>query len=278
VASLEIESAELRLDILEAIYRSGKGHLGGAMSMVDILIALQASGVVTWDQPNGIPNFILSKGHSAVALYGLLCKKNLISKHDLMGLNQGGLLGEHPDYRIPGVPVITGSLGHGLGLAAGIVLAERVQRKTRSEGDAFSPFFVLLGDGECYEGSIWEAAAFASGMSLGCLIAIVDRNRLITHGNTEDLMPLEPFEDKWTSFGWRTICVDGHDLSALEVLFQKVCSTLSENEPPTVIIAETVKGKGISFMENDPKWHHGSLSREQFLDARRQIHESLGSS
>ena len=194
--------------------------------------------------------FILSKGHAGIALYAVLADLGFFPKEELDFLNKGRLLAEHPDPRIPGIEVVSGSLGHGLSVGAGMALADKFDEKPRRT-------FVLMGDGECYEGSVWEAAMFASHHQLNNLCGIVDRNGLITHGTTESINKLEPFKDKWRAFGWDVIEVDGHDLKVLVSALQKFTRKTSGN--PTLILANTVKGKGVSFMENQANWHHGGI-------------------
>ena len=191
--------------------------------------------------------FLLSKGHAAIAQYVILEDLGLITQNDLDNLNNGGLLGEHPDHRIPGVEFDSGSLGHGLGVASGFAMSAKLDRLDYKT-------YVVLGDGECNEGAVWEAAMLASQLKLDNLIAIVDRNRLCIHGDTEEINSLEPFADKWSSFGWNTLVVDGHNH---QQIFEAVRAT--EKNKPTVVICNTIKGKGVSFMENNHKWHHGGI-------------------
>ena len=257
-------SKELRVEILDTIYRAGKGHIGGAYSCIDILSVLYFGDVLKIDKNNyrnlDRNRFILSKGHAGVAQYVVLEKLGLISKKDLNEMNNGGILGEHPDINIPGIEFNTGSLGHGLGVGIGFSLSAKI------DGLDYNTY-VLLGDGECNEGTIWESAILASHLNLDNLIVVVDRNNLCIHGNTEDINKLEPFSDKWKSFGWNIIEVDGHNHSELKSTFDNI-----DSEMPTAVIANTVKGKGVSFMENNPKWHHGGINDETYKSIKKELY------
>ncbi len=254
---LQQKAIEIRGEIATAIHRAGKGHIGGAYSIVEILVSLYYTNVLShrpaeprWPDRD---RFILSKGHSAVALYAVLADCGYFSKEELAHLNQGGLLAEHPHPGVPGIEILSGSLGHGLSIASGMALADKNDARARKT-------YVLMGDGECYEGSVWEAAIFASHHRLNNLCAIVDRNKLITHGSTEIINRLEPFADKWRAFGWRVIETDAHVFKQLSSCWGKFSSI--ETELPTVVIADSIKGKGISFMENNASWHHGAVTSE----------------
>tara|TARA_S200000501_G_scaffold371463_1_gene414582 strand:+ start:1 stop:804 length:804 start_codon:yes stop_codon:yes gene_type:complete len=251
------KSNSLRIKILDAIHNAGKGHIGGAFSCIDILSVLYYCDFLKITNKNinesNRNRFLLSKGHAAIAQYVVLQDLGIISNHDLQLLNNGGILGEHPDHRIPGVEFDSGSLGHGLGVASGFALAAKLNNLNYKT-------YVVLGDGECHEGTIWEAAMLSSHLRLDNLIAIVDRNGLCIHGSTENINGLDPFTDKWESFGWRVLTIDGHNHHEI---YEALNST-PQDEKPTVIIADTVKGKGVSFMENNPKWHHGGIDKETY--------------
>ena len=260
---LKGHSKHIRLDVINTIYIAEKGHIGGSLSCVDILVALYYGGIFKYNSsypkwPNR-DRFILSKGHAAVALYDVLANVGFFNNEELLRFNNGGFLGEHPDIQVPGIEVNSGSLGHGLGIGAGIAYAAKMDRQS---------FFtyVLLGDGECYEGSIWEAAMFAAHHQLDNLIAIVDRNQLCIHGCTEEINKLDSLQDKFSSFGWSVETVDGHD-------YNQILTAIDYRTPlkPKVIIANTIKGKGVSFMEGNAKWHHGGLTKEQYEQARLEI-------
>lgn len=257
----------VRAQILEMIAAAGKGHIGGSLSCTDILVTLYSGGVLRFDarQPQwpGRDRFILSKGHAVEALFAVLTQAGFLSPATLetFGAN-GSMLGGHPDRLVPGVDVSTGSLGHGLGVGAGLALAARRQHQNHLT-------FVLLGDGECYEGSVWEAAQFAAHHKLSRLVAIVDRNRQITVDDTEDCNAFEPFADKWRAFGWEVREIDGHSFPELLQAFAEIRTR--ENEPPLVVIARTRKGRGVSFMERTVGWHHRVPKGEQLRQARQEL-------
>lgn len=265
-ARLLKKSGEIRLQILEAIRTAKKGHIGGAYSIVDFLVALYFGSPLKFkpDDPNwsSRDRVLLSKGHAGVALYAVLSDLGFFPKEEMRKLNNGALLGEHPDQLIPGVEVLSGSLGHGLSIGAGMAFSDKSKKNDRKT-------FVILGDGECYEGSIWEAANFSSHHKLGNLCVVVDRNTLITHGSTEQINELEPFGDKWRAFGWNVMDVKGHDLqeiiNALDLVFK------SQINKPTALILETIKGKGVSFMENEASWHHGNIDEQKFVAAKHEL-------
>jgi len=257
------KSKEIRLSVLEAIYRSGKGHIGGAYSCVDILIALYFGGIMKFDHNNPEwelrDRFILSKGHAGIALYAILADIGFFKKKELDIFNNGGMLGEHPDYKIPGIEINSGSLGHGLGIGAGIAFAAKKDNRAHNT-------YVLLGDGECNEGSVWEAAIFAAHHKLDNLMVVIDRNGLIIHGFTEDINKLDPLDNKFEAFGWHVESVNGHDITEI---ISKTKSNSSKK--PKIIIANTIKGKGVSFMENNPSWHHGGINSELYEKAKNEL-------
>tara|TARA_R110002012_G_scaffold315603_1_gene529591 strand:- start:27472 stop:28287 length:816 start_codon:yes stop_codon:yes gene_type:complete len=243
-----------RKKILKIINRIGKGHVGGAFSCLDLLGVLYYGGILNINPESFIdPNrnrFILSKGHACIAQYVILQDLGFFDEEELFKMNMGGILGEHPDNNIPGIEFISGSLGHGLAVSVGFALNAKL------DGLPYRTF-VILGDGECCEGSIWEAAGLASHLELSNLVAIVDRNRLCIHGDTEKIHALDPLDKRFEAFGWNVISIDGHD-------YEQISKALEENDSskPTMIIANTVKGKGVSFMENESSWHHGGISDE----------------
>jgi len=245
------------------------GHIVSSFSCVDILVALYFGGILKvapenpeWEERD---RFILSKGHGETALYAVLASKGFFPEEwiDTSYRRNDCRLGGHPDVKTPGVEVTSGALGHGLGLAAGISLAAKMDGKSHLQ-------FVLLGDAECTEGSVWEAALFASKQGLDNLIAIIDRNHIGSIDFTENYTSLEPFPDKWKAFGWAVRSCDGHNFKDLLDVFNY--SKTHENKKPLVVIAETVKGKGVSFMENSPVWHACALTKE---DEIRQAREEL---
>jgi len=264
---LKKKSVEIRYEILKTIFDAKKGHIGGALSCVDILITLYFGKILNFNPK--LPKkkdrdiFLFSKGHASISLYVILSKLGFFSKNKLKEFNKAaGKIAEHPDQRLPGIEAVSGSLGHGLNIGAGISLANKIDKK-----NIFT--FVLLGDGECYEGTVWEAAMFASHFKLGNLVAIIDRNNLTVLNKTEKIIKLEPFKDKWKSFGWNVITVDGHNYYQL---YQKISKIKKAKlSKPTVFIANTVKGKGIREMENQIAWHHGVPSKTMFENAKKEL-------
>ena len=250
---------QLRLKMVYMCAQNG-GHIASALSCIDIIVALYYGGVLKFDPQNPAwddrDRFILSKGHGEIALYAILADCGFFPEEWLETRYRKGdcFLGGHPDKHIPGVEATTGSLGHGLSIAAGISLASKMDARSHLQ-------FVLLGDAECAEGSIWEAAIFASKHTLDNLIAIVDRNHLGAMDFTENFTALEPFADKWKAYGWEVSAVNGHDLQQLHEVFH-YGRTRCDNRP-LVIIAQTTKGKGVSFIENDPTWHTRTLSSDE---------------
>lgn len=257
----------VRTQILEMIASAGKGHIGGAFSCTDILVTLYYGEILRFDPANKNwserDRFIFSKGHAGTALYAILADLGFFAISELRKFGQRGcLLGAHPDNGTPGIEADTGALGHGLGIAVGLALSAKMDKKDYMT-------VVLLGDGECYEGSVWESAMFASHHKLNNLVAIVDRNGLCATDFTEDCNSLEPFCDKWRSFGWDVIVVDGHSFEELLAVFKDF--RFRKVEQPLVIIAKTIKGKGVSFMENNPSWHHSVPKGKELEIARKEL-------
>ncbi|GAB3247327.1 transketolase [Kineosporia babensis] len=263
---LAAQAARLRAADIRMINRAGLGHVGGDMSVLDILTTL-VFGVLQIDpeQPEAPDRdrLILSKGHSAGALYATLAAAGFFPESELETFAQPlSALNGHPNrVKVPGVETNTGPLGHGLPVAVGMAVAGVLAASDRK-------VFVVLGDGELQEGSNWEAAMAAGHRKLANLTAIVDRNRLQQGARTEDTVTLEPLADKWTAFGWRVVELDGHDHLALLDAF-----TQPRDERPTCVIARTVKGKGISFMEDRVEWHHKVPSGEQVTTALQELEE-----
>lgn len=266
-ANLERVAARVRRRVCEMIGAAGKGHIGGSLSCSDILVALYQGGVLHVDpRDQSAPDrdrFIFSKGHACEGLYAVLADFGFFPDEVLATYGAAGtILGGHIDRHVPGIEVSTGSLGHGLGIGAGLALAGR-----RLKHDYLT--VVLLGDGECYEGSIWEAAMFAAHHQLSRLVAVVDRNGEITLDKTEDCNRLEPFAKKWESFGWETREVDGHSIPALLEAFSDLRERKSAR--PTVIIANTLKGRGVSFMETEVGWHHNVPKGDRLKQAMDEL-------
>lgn len=270
IRRLEAKAAEIRLRILETIAAADKGHIGGALSCTDILVALwHGSAFKANPSDEDWPKrdrFILSKGHVGAALYVVLADLGYFDVAELDRLNRGGILGEHPDRGIPGVETDSGSLGHGLGIGAGMALAAKLDN---------SPYrtVVLLGDGECYEGSVWEAAMFAAHHRLDNLVAIIDRNGQCVNDFTENINRLDPMGPKWEAFGWEVREVDGHSFDELRESLGDLHTRGAER--PLAIIANTIKGKGVSFMEGQLAWHHGGINGAKLEEARSELIASL---
>jgi len=242
---------EMRRKVIKMCYRAGGGHVAPSFSSVEILVALYFN-ILNLDKNNYTDSrrdrFILSKGHAGALLYAILAEKEILDKNILNTFCQkDSILGAHPEtHLVPGIELSTGSLGHGLSFGAGIALAGKIDKKDYR-------VFVLLSDGETEEGQIWEAALFASHHKLDNLIAIVDHNKLQSLGRVEDILSLNPFSDKWRSFGWEVKEVDGHNISQITKTLESIPFT---KDKPSVLIAHTIKGKGLSFMENVPIWHY----------------------
>jgi transketolase len=243
------------------------GHLVSSFSCADILVALYYGGVLRFDPDNPgwseRDRFIMSKGHGAISLYPILADLGFFPTDELAKFCCGdGVLGAHPDNNIPGMEAVTGSLGHGLGIAAGLALAAKMDKKEYRT-------IALLSDGECYEGAVWEAAMFASHRQLNNLVGIIDRNGLTVTEFTEESLHLDPLEEKWKAFGWDAITIDGHAFVEILAALENLRSARSTK--PTMIIANTVKGKGVSFMENSPLWHTGLPTGGQIEIALKEL-------
>ena len=257
---LEQKAKEIRGKTLDIIYAAKKGHLGGAFSVTDILVTLFYDGVLAIDKTNpkweNRDRFILSKGHSCAPLFLILEDIGLIKRSDFF--SDGDLLG-HPISTIPYIELTTGSMGHGLSVGIGIALAAKLDKKPYQT-------FVIIGDGECYEGSIWESAIFAAHHKLNNLTVILDRNFQSATDFTENYNKLEPLTDKWLGFGWDVKRINGHSFDELRYVFKS-----NRSEKPLIIIADTIKGKGVSFMERNVKWHHGVPNEEEYRKAKNEI-------
>ncbi len=254
---------DLRIDIVSMIGEAGSGHPGGSLSCADIMTSLYFGGVLEHDAENPAAprdRFILAKGHAAPALYAALAHAGYFPREELMSLRKlGSRLQGHPDSSlVPGVEVSTGSLGQGLSIASGLAAGLRL------EGDAHA-VFALLGDGECQEGQVWEAAMFAAHQGLDNLVAIVDRNGLQIDGRTCDVCDPGDLGAKFAAFGWDVAEVDGHDIAALITTLN--AAKAARAGKPHAVIAHTVKGKGVSFMENEAGWHGKAPNAEQLLQA-----------
>ncbi len=271
IEDLACRATAVRLAVLDLVDVSGSGHYGPAYSCVEILVSLYYGFLrVRPDEP-GWPErdrFILSKGHACSALYPILADRGFFDAAWLQGFCRlGSPLGDHPDMKkIPGIDFSSGSLGHGLSIGCGIAEGTRLQGFD-------SRVVVLLGDGELNEGQVWEAAPYAAHRRLGNLLAIVDANRVSVDGTTEEVLDFEPIERKWEAFGWRTERLDGHDLDALREGLERYDHARRQPDArPTALVADTVVGRGISFIEGMAEWHVGYLHGE---DKQRAVHDIL---
>ena len=265
-AALDRLTRQMRGEIISLTQRKKVPHLGSDLSCVDILAVLYWRILRIDPAHPGDPNrdrFILSKGHAAKALYTALAYRGFFDRALLDTFNDpGGCLPEHPGPRcVPGVEAATGSLGHGLSLGLGMALAGRIARRDYR-------VYVVLSDGECNEGSVWEAAMMAAAQSVASLTAIVDFNKWQATGRSEDVLALAPLADKWRAFGWNVEEVDGHDIEALT---DALMPAAPHQTRPRMIVAHTVKGKGVSFMEDDNNWHYRIPSAEQVEAAFREL-------
>lgn len=264
---LDIICKDIRRDILRMIFEAGSGHPGGSLSAVEILVVLYFSYMnIDPKNPKWVERdkFILSKGHAAPLLYAILAERGFFPLEDLSTFNAPGTsLQKHIDMSlVPGTELSTGSLGQGLSAALGMCLSDRLdKRKSRT--------FVLLGDGECQEGQVWEAAMAAAQHRAGNLVCFLDNNGCQVDGYTRDICMLEPVEEKWSAFRWDVQRIDGHDIDQIEDALHK---TELDKDRPHMIIADTIKGKGVSFMENKPEWHAKALNDEEYA----MVMEELG--
>ncbi len=266
IAELEQIANKLRIHVVEMTTAASSGHPGGSLSAADFMAVLYFRNLnhdpsdPSWEDRD---RFVLSKGHVAPVLYAALAESGYFPVEDLLTLRKmGSKLQGHPVRgKVPGVEMSTGSLGQGLSMACGIAMAGKIDGKSYHT-------YCLLGDGELQSGQNWEAAMFASQNGLSNLIAVVDRNRLQITGNTEDAVGLEPLPEKWKAFGWNVIIVNGHSIRQIEEALDKAEES---RRKPTVIIMNTVKGKGVSFMENNAGFHGKACNPEEFEQAMKEL-------
>lgn len=267
-AMYKIEALKVRKSILETVKHAGRGHIPSAFSLVEILLVLYGEVLNISPETVDFENrdrLILSKGHGCLALYCVLAEYGFISKNDLTEFcSVNGLLGGHPEQHINGVEASTGALGHGLSIGVGMALNSRI--------DGVDYFvYVIIGDGECGEGSIWEAALSASKHNLNRLVVLIDYNKFQSYGPVQDVLPLEPFADKWKAFGFRVQEVDMDQPQQLhQVLTQNKSVGLKK---PLAVICHTIKGKGIEKIENNPAWHHKAKFENGEIDNLIQLLE-----
>ena len=269
VRSLEKKAVQIRKDLINMIYTAKTGHTGGALSSTDIMTTL-FYGIMNVDvnHPKNPDRdrFILSKGHSVEPYWCILAELGFIEKEELKTFSQFGtrLIG-HPNNKVSGVEMNTGSLGHGLSVASGMALAAKMDEKKYR-------VFTLMGDGEQAEGSVWEGAMFAAHYKLDNLVAIIDRNRLQISGCTEDVMGLDPLDKKWESFGWNVVEINGNSIHELYEILGK--NPACEGKP-TLVLANTTKGKGVSFIENQAAWHHKVPTEDEYKQAMQELDEQF---
>ena len=263
---MEKIARRIRAQVIEMSHRAQTPHLGSALSCVDIVVAAYWGALSVNPKNSTDPNrdrFIFSKGHAITTLYAALAFQGFFPEKMLETFAQNGShLPEQPSpLCVPGLELATGSLGHGLSVGIGMALAGRIQKRSYR-------VFVLMSDGECNEGSVWEAAMMAPRHRLDNVVAIVDFNKWQATGRSEDVLALNPFRQKWESFGWSAYETDGHDLPRLVELLKKVPDGSGK---PVAIIAHTIKGKGVSFMEDDNNWHYRIPNAEQLLLAKQEL-------
>ena len=267
VERLEEQAVQLRRDIVEMIHAAKAGHPGGSLSAVDMITALYFH-VMRIDPQNprweDRDRFVLSKGHACPALYAALARRGFFDPKHLTPLRQyHSILQGHPDMnKTPGIDISSGSLGNGLAIGVGMAMSGRLHHQDYMT-------YVMLGDGEVQEGMVWEAAMAAHHHDLGNLVAIVDCNGVQINGWVNEIMTVEPLADKWRAFGWNVVEVNGHNMKDLLT----VLHTAKTMRHPTVILMRTVKGRGVSFMEDDCKWHGNSPSDEELVQAILEIGE-----
>jgi transketolase len=265
-AEMRSVADRIRGDLVEMSHRAGTPHLGSSLSCVDILVAAYWGALsVNPKRPNdpGRDRLILSKGHAVSALYAALAHRGYFPIADLEHFDEaGGNLPQQPSPGCaPGVELATGSLGHGLPVAVGLMLGARIQKQ------AFKTI-VVMSDGECNEGSVWEAAMLAAAHNLGSLAAVIDYNKWQATGRSNEIMALSPLREKWEAFGWRAFEMNGHDAPALA---ERLRGLPDASGKPLAIIANTIKGKGVSFMQDDNNWHYRVPTAEEVLAAKKEL-------
>lgn len=269
IVELKRKATEIRMSVIDMVYEAGTGHTGSSLSNTDILTAL-FYGVMKVDPTNPTwedrDRYIQSKGHAVESYWVVLADMGFFPKEELKTFSKfnSRLIG-HPNNKVPGVEMNTGALGHGLSISVGMALAAKLDKK---------PYrvFTLMGDGELAEGSVWEAAMSAAHYQLDNLVGIIDRNRLQITGSTDDVMSNEPLDKKWQSFGWEVVEVDGNDVAELVRVFKEAPIATGK---PTMILANTIKGKGISLAENVASWHHHVPTKEEYDLAMAELSKQL---
>ena len=266
---LSIQATKARMLAVQMVHDAASGHPGGSLSCMDILTTLYFDEMrVDPNQPHDPDRdrFVMSKGHCSPAVYSVLALRGFFPEEDLKMLRSiDGHMSGHVEMHVPGVDMSTGSLGQGISAAVGMALGGKYNKKSYR-------VYAIMGDGEVAEGQVWEAMLTAAKFKLDNLCAVVDVNGLQIDGKTEDVMPTEPLDQKFEAFGWHVIKVDGHDYEEIENAFAEAESIKGK---PTMILAKTVKGKGVSFMENDAGWHGKAPNDEQYAQARAELEATL---
>ena len=251
IPNLIINQLSLEKNIIDVFLKSKKGHLGSAFSSIELISVIYDFFV----KKKSKNNFVLSKGHGCLALYSVLYEKKIISKKTLLSFCEfNSILGGHPEHFIPSIPFSTGSLGHGFSISAGISLANRIKNNNKT--------FVLIGDGEINEGSIWEAFLSINKHRLNNLITLLDYNKMQSYGFNKDILKLEPLRKKFESFGFKVLEIDGHSRKDIYLSLKKA---MNYKLKPTILICHTIKGKRVKFMENNPSWHYKSKINNEEL-------------
>jgi len=263
---LDERSKQLRKSVIQCIEAGGRGHIGPALSLIEIIRVLYDDFLI-YDSKNtklkSRDRFILSKGHGCLALYAVLADKEFFSKKELkIACEPLSILGGHPEIKVPGVEASTGALGHGLPIGVGMAIAAKIKKEDHK-------VVVIIGDGETDEGSIWESAMSASKHKLSNLIVLLDYNKIQSYGFVKDVLDLEPLKQKWESFGFFVKEINGHDTIQIKNTLKEVSDIEGK---PKIIICHTIKGKGVSFAENDPHWHHKNNLGKKELE---QLYNSL---
>ena len=267
---LELIAEQNRKRLVEVVYAAKAGHIGGDLSCLNVMTALYFEVMKNLDPANpkaaDRDRFVLSKGHCVEALYVTLEAKGYLKPEVLDTLGKfGSILSGHPTIEVPGIEVNSGALGHGLSIGVGMAIAAKMDKKEYRT-------YVMMGDGEQGEGSIYEAAMAGNKYQLDNLVAIIDRNRLQISGNTEDVMPIDSIKTRWSAFGWDVMEMNGDSMEDIVKTFASINYT---NKKPHLLISNTTKGKGVSFMEGIAKWHHGVLNEEQCKAAVAEIEKRI---
>ena len=269
IQELTLQSELNRKRLMEIVYNAKAGHIGGDLSCLNVITALYFDIMQVFPEDPQNENrdrFVLRKGHCVEALYAVLEAKGFVAKElvDTLG-HFGSPLAGHPTIEVPGIEVNSGALGHGLSIGVGMALAAKMDKKNWKT-------YVMMGDGEQGEGSIYEAAMAANQYHLDNLVAVIDRNHLQISGDTEDVMPIDSIRERWSAFGWDVISMNGDSMEDILKTFEAIDYT---NGKPHLLISNTTKGKGVSFMEGIAKWHHGVLNEEQCREAVKEIEERI---